>query len=321
VKSRRGGLGRGLGALIPGAVEAPAAGAALVPLESIRPNPQQPRRHFDEAELEALADSIREHGVLQPLVVTREGAGHVLIAGERRLRAARLAGLAEVPVVFRETQDPLNSLALSLVENIQRHDLNALEEAEAYRQLVEDFALTQETVARQVGRSRAHVANSLRLLGLAPAVRSALLGGAITAGHARALAALDPAVQETALRRILREEMNVRETEALARELAAKAPSASPPAILRPPPSSADLVWLENAIRDALQAKVRLVRRRRGGRLVIDWFDDEELDALYARLVGASGLGPPIISEGVTPSSSPQPRAMHGGLPSEEGAS
>ncbi|HEV3231699.1 MAG TPA: ParB/RepB/Spo0J family partition protein, partial [Candidatus Dormibacteraeota bacterium] len=208
-------------------------------------------------------------------------------AGERRLRASRLAGLVEVPVVLRASMDDRESLALSLVENIQRHDLNALEEAEAYRQLLEDFGLTQEAVARQVGRSRAHVANSLRLLTLAGAVRSALLGGAITAGHARALASLPESAQETALRRILREEMNVRETETLARQLAGH-PREAPAGGRRPEAApSPDMLAMEGAIRDALQAKVRLVRRRRGGRVVIDWFTDEELDALYRRLTGA----------------------------------
>jgi ParB family chromosome partitioning protein len=284
----RGGLGRGLGALIPGA-DSPSAGGGgslqRVPLEAIRANPQQPRQAFDEAELRSLADSIRQHGVLQPLLVTRDAEGaYTLIAGERRLRASRLAGLHDVPVVVRDQPAGDDNLALSLVENIQRHDLNALEEAEAYRQLLEDFALTQEDVGRRVGRTRAHITNSLRLLGLAPALQGALLGGAITAGHGRALAALDHERQEHALRLVLRDDLNVRQTEELARTIAgATLPGSRQRG--RPAPS-ADTRALEDRFRQALQAKVTLTRTGKRGRLLIQFSDDEELGRLYTLIVG-----------------------------------
>ncbi|MEA2647130.1 MAG: ParB family transcriptional regulator, chromosome partitioning protein [Chloroflexota bacterium] len=284
--AKRRGLGRGLDALIPGAgaVEAAPSGIASLPIDLVQPNPQQPRQRFSDAELGALADSIRQHGILQPLLVARGAGGYQLIAGERRLRAARMAGLTQVPVTLREAPEAEVSLALSLIENVQRDELNALEEAEAYRRLLEEFNLTHEAVARQVGKTRAHITNSLRLLGLAPAVQGALLSGAISAGHARALAGLDAGAQEDALRRVLRDEMNVREAEALARE----AGSAAPP---RPGRRrgrvelDAQSRELEDHFRTALQAPVTLRRRRRGGRLVVEFHSDEELDALYRRIV------------------------------------
>lgn len=288
----RRGLGRGLSALIPGS-EATAPSAAMglrVPIDDIEPNPQQPRTQFTDADLGALADSIRQHGVLQPLLVHRSAGGYRLIAGERRLRAARIAGLAEVPVTIHETPEAEAGLALSLIENVQRDDLNPLEEAEAYRRLLEDFQMTQESVARQVGKTKAHISNCLRLLNLSPALRSALLAGAVTAGHARALASLSAEVQEDGLRRIVRDELNVRQTEALARDMGA------PRAVRaigrrRGPVSDPQTQELEGQFRDALQAPVHLTRRRRGGRLVIEFFSDEELDALYRRLVRRE-LGP-----------------------------
>jgi ParB family chromosome partitioning protein len=288
VANRRG-LGRGLGALIPGGDATPAApgvpaAVVSVPIDEIEPNPQQPRRRFNDAELGALADSIRQHGILQPLVVHRHGGSYRLIAGERRLRAAKVAGLVEVPITLHETPDAEGSLALSLIENVQRDDLNPLEEAEAYRRLLEEFQITQESVARRVGKTRAHITNSLRLLTLAPALKSALLSEAITAGHARALAGLDGPAQEEGLRRVLKQELNVRQAEALARDLGAG--TATPRAGRRrgalPDPQT---VELETHFRTALQAPVSLTRRNRGGRLVIEFHSDEELNALYRRLV------------------------------------
>ncbi len=221
--TRRRGLGRGLDALIPAQEVLPPAGAAVleVPPDAIRPNPRQPRSRIDAEDLQALAASIREHGVLQPLIVSREGqeGGFILIAGERRLEAARLAGLATVPVVVREA-DEAQHLSLALIENLQRTDLNPLEAAEGYRQLVEDFGLSQERVAALVGKSRAAISNTLRLLRLAPAVREALASGKISEGHARALLALPtPQAQAAALQTIVRRELSVRQAEELARRL------------------------------------------------------------------------------------------------------
>jgi ParB family chromosome partitioning protein len=280
---RHGGLGRGLGAIIPGGqLTARAPGVATLPVEAIEANPDQPRRVFADAEMEGLVASIRDHGVLQPLVVTRHGGGYRLIAGERRLRAARTAGLSEVPVVLRDEPGPQESLALSLIENVQRHDLNPLEEAEAFRRLLDEFGLSHEAIGRQVGKSRSHITNSLRLLGLVPAVQGALLSTAIAAGHARAIAGVPESLQEEALRRVLRTSMSVRETEALARELAEGRGTRRPARARELDPDSRAL---ETQFREALQARVTLTRGRRGGRLVIQFASEEELDALYRFVV------------------------------------
>jgi len=282
---RRGGLGRGLGALIPGGqMTASAHGVSTLPVESIEANPDQPRQAFNDAEMEGLTSSVREHGILQPLVVSRHGAGYRLVAGERRLRAARAAGLTEVPVVVRDAPEGREGLALALIENIQRHDLNALEEAEAYRRLLEEFDLTHEAIAREVGKTRTHVSNSMRLLGLVPAVQGALMSDAISAGHARALASLPDEAQEEGLRRILRGEFNVRQTEAMARTLAGGGPAIGPTGS-RSREKDPDTRALESQFRDALQARVSLERGRKGGKLVVQFASDEELDNLYRFVV------------------------------------
>jgi ParB family chromosome partitioning protein len=250
-------------------------------VDEVSSNPDQPRRLFADEELRSLADSIKRHGLLQPLVVVRGEGGYRLIAGERRLRAARLAGMTEVPVFIREAAQGEESLALSLVENIQRHDLNALEEADAYRRLTEEFGHTQEAVARQVGHTQAHVGNTLRLLGLVPAVKSALQSGSISAGHARALAGLHQDMQEDALRRVLRDDLNVRQTEQLVRESAGRKVAQRRPRKV----ADAQLHALEAEFARALGTRVSLSRNGKKGRLVIEFFSDEELDALYRRLV------------------------------------
>jgi ParB family chromosome partitioning protein len=282
---RKRGLGRGLGALMGGSqpIQARSSAAGRVSIDAIHANPEQPRREFDSNELAALADSIREHGILQPLLVVSRENGYRLIAGERRLRAARMAGLTEVPVTLHEEPGPQASLALSLIENIQRHDLNALEEAQAYRRLIDDFQMSQEDTARQVGRTRAHVSNTLRLLGLAPAVQGALLSSAISAGHARALGGLSEGAQEDILRRILRDELNVRQTEQLVQVAAQSADRPRKPR--RRHEQDPETRELEARFRDALQTKVSLQRKRTGGRLVIEFYSDEELGGLYRRLV------------------------------------
>jgi ParB family chromosome partitioning protein len=282
---RKRGLGRGLGALMQGShpIQARSAASGRVSIDAIHANPEQPRREFDANELAALADSIRRHGVLQPLLVVPRENGYRLIAGERRLRAARMAGLTDVPVTLHEEPGASASLALSLIENIQRHDLNPLEEAQAYRRLIEEFQIGQEETARQVGRTRAHVSNSLRLLSLAPAIQGALMSSAITAGHARALASLSPEAQEDVLRRILRDELSVRQTEELVRIAARTGDKPRKPRRrVEQDPETRDL---EARFREALQTKVSLQRKRKGGRLVIEFYSDEELDGLYRRLV------------------------------------
>jgi ParB family chromosome partitioning protein len=220
----RGGLGRGLDALIP------RTGATVreVEVSHIRPNPAQPRLHFEQAALDELADSIREHGVLQPLIVSRTLEGYTLIAGERRLRAARLAGRSTVPVVVKEAA-PEDALTLALVENLQRADLTPVEEAMAYRELVETHHLTQEQVAARVGRSRASVTNRLRLLTLPPHTAGLLAEGAITEGHARALLGCpDSTVLDALADRVVREGLSVRQVEELVRRTQAAADAAPP---------------------------------------------------------------------------------------------
>jgi ParB family transcriptional regulator, chromosome partitioning protein len=216
------------------------------------------------------------HGVLQPVIVARAGDGYALVAGERRWRAAQLAGLPTIPALVKDVT-PEERLALALVENLQRQDLTPLEEAAAYQQLVTEHGLTQEAVATRVGKSRVAVANALRLLQAAPAVRAALAGGAITAGHARALlSASDPEAQEAMLARVVAQDLSVRATEALARR--------GMGALIREPkPALPEIAALEQELRQALSTKVQVQRARRGGRIVIHYFSDEELQSLYER--------------------------------------
>jgi ParB family chromosome partitioning protein len=287
---RKTGLGRGLEALIPVAGEDVAAGAQgaaqgviEAPLASISPNPHQPRAPIRDQDLVELAASIQEHGIIQPLVVNRVPDGYQLIAGERRWRAARLAGLSTVPVVVKDVA-PSEMLELALVENLQRADLNALEEAMAYRQLTEDFGLTQEQVARRVGKSRVAVSNTLRLLKAARGVQEALLADQISEGHARALLGLEQAeAQEAALKTVLKRELNVRQTEELVRRLLGLHREEQRPAREISPQTRA----LETRFREALGTKVNLTRKGAGGRIVIHFYSEEELDALYERIIGS----------------------------------
>lgn len=280
---RKSGLGRGLEALIPAAEEAEAAARGVIeaPLASIAPNPLQPRAPIRDQDLVELAASIEEHGIIQPLVVSRVPDGYQLIAGERRWRAARLAGLSQVPVIVKDVA-PSEMLELALVENVQRSDLNALEEAMAYRQLIDEFALTQEQVARRVGKSRVAVANTLRLLKAARGVQEALLEDRISEGHARALLGLEQAeAQEAALKTVLKHGLNVRQTEELVRRLLGQDREEQQPAREVSPETRA----LEARFREALGTKVNLTRSGKGGRVVIYFYSDEELDALYERFV------------------------------------
>lgn len=273
------GLGRGLGALIP----RPSTGLREVPVEQIKPNPWQPRTNFDQTELEELAQSIREHGVLQPVLVSQQADGSFqLITGERRWRAVQLAGLSTVPAMVKEAT-PQASLEMALVENIQRRDLNPLEEAHAFRQLLEEHNMTQEALANRVGKSRVAVTNTLRLLHLPEPVQAALAEGAITEGHARAiLTAVDDDRRVALLKRVVQEQLSVRATEALARELNLDKPVAEAQASTADPETER----LEEEFRHALGTRVRLVRGRDGaGRLVIHFYSAEELQGLYEAIV------------------------------------
>jgi len=279
---RRSGLGKGLEALIP-VSEEPRRGLAEVPVSSITPNPMQPRTALDPAALEELAASIREHGMIQPLIVTEQGPErYQLIAGERRWQAARMAGLGTVPVVVKEAS-PQQLLELALVENIQRADLNPLEEASAYRQLVEEFDLTQEQVAERVGKSRVAVTNTLRLLRLPTEAKQALADGTIREGHARALLGLDRTeAQVAALKTVTAKGLNVRQTEELVRRLQAHRPPKKESKAVSP-----EILALEEEFRDTLGTKVNLYRNQKGrGRLVIHFYSEEELQAIYDVIIG-----------------------------------
>jgi ParB family chromosome partitioning protein len=283
------GLGRGLDALIPSMAEDERP--REIAIDDVVANPYQPRRQFDEAGLEDLAASIREHGLLQPILVTAVDGGYQLIAGERRLRAAKMAGLSRIPAVVRSA-DQQQQLGLALVENLQRSDLNAMDEARAFRRLIDEFGLTQEQVAARVGRSRPSIANTLRLLDTSASVQQAVTDGRISEGHARALASVDePAPQEELLAFVVSRELSVRDTERLARELReARDTAASPaaPAANSTAASAADpdLEQMEKLLRDALATKVRLQPGARGGRITITYFDADDLARLVDRLAG-----------------------------------
>ena len=276
----KGGLGRGLEALIPAGL----AGTTEVEVDRIARNPRQPRQQINPEELRELADSVREHGLLQPLVVSRlttEGPHrYQLIAGERRLEAARLAGLTRVPVVVRDAT-PEETLELALVENLQRADLKPLEEASAYQRLADEFGLTQEQIAAKVGKSRSAVANALRLLGLPADVKAALARGEISEGHARALLGLrDDEERRSALGEIVRGRLSVRSTEELVRRRgeARERREADRGA-------QEEIRAVEDAFRAALGTRVSLVRRGQGGHLIIHFYSEEQLQALYDLLV------------------------------------
>ena len=293
------GLGRGLSALIPdtpaGAEQAPLGSVYEAPIDSITPNPEQPRTAFDDDALDELTASVREHGVIQPLLVTqlpdepgspREPPRFQLIAGERRLRAAQAAGLERVPVTVRESV-PREQLVLALIENVQREDLNPLEESRAYKRLVDEYGLTQQQVAERVGRSRASVTNRLRLLDLSQQAQQALVGGAISEGHARALLAVrDPDEQIEALARVQREGLSVRDTERLVQRVADG--GRKPRRAAAPDP---DLEAVVEALRRELGTKVSMRRGARGrGTLTIHFGGDEELNGVLDRLLPEDAL-------------------------------
>ena len=278
------GLGRGLAALIPqrGPTD---NGSIEIPVARIRENPRQPRLRIDDGALEALAASIREHGVIQPILVIETIDGYQLVAGERRVRAARLAGLDHIPAIVRELADR-EQLELALVENLQREDLDPIEAARAYRQLIDDFAFTQEDLAARVGRARSTVANTLRLLELNSAVQDALVAGSISEGHARAIGGLPTDTQAHVVSAVVEDDLSVRQTEELVRRLREPRPVAAEAA--PKPAADPDVERVEEDLRRSLGTKVRLTRTRRGGRITIEYYGDEELARLYQRLVGGA---------------------------------
>jgi ParB family chromosome partitioning protein len=285
--ARPGGLGKGLGALIPTGAVQPGASLQELPTAVIHANPQQPREHFDEESLAALAESIREVGVLQPVLVRAHGDGYELIAGERRWRAARRVGLQTIPAIIRQADDAA-VLQQSIVENVQREELNPLEEAAAYQQLIEDFSLTHDDVASRVGKSRATVTNMLRLLQLPPAIQRYVKDGNLRMGHARALLGTpDRAFQEQLARRAVNDDLSVREVEDAirARTDAPPARTSGPRAPkLRPP----GLLELEELLSDYLETRVQVTMGPRHGKVQIDFATLEDLERIYRTMIEGS---------------------------------
>jgi len=278
----RSGLGKGLDALIPSGQKTSAgeSGISHIAVDLIQRNPRQPREKFDIEELENLAASIREHGVIQPLIVSPgKNEIYTLIAGERRLQAARKAGLKTVPVVIRHATDQ-QLLELALIENVQRADLNAIEEAEAYQHLAKEFKLSHETIATRVGKSRVAVTNTLRLLDASAAVKQALVDGRITEGHARALLSLNTAkAQEELLKKVIELDFSVRTTEMMTRKYTGQKPAYKKRSNL-----SADVTDIERRLRSSLGTKVSLKHGKKGGTVTIYYYSDEELDSLLDKL-------------------------------------
>ena len=283
--ARTASLGRGLSALIPQAVSS-TPGPAEIPIDQIERNPYQPRTTFAEEALAELAASIAAHGVLQPVLVTETLDGYRLVAGERRLRAAQMAGLERIPALIRQAGEQ-DLLELALVENLQRTDLNAMEAARAYRQLRDLFGLTNEAIADHVGKARPTVANTMRLLDLEPEVQDAIEAGRIGEGHGRALLGLAPVAQRELLGLTIARGLSVRQVEELARRLREGGRPARVTTVARP--ADAEIERVEDDLRRALGTKVRLARSRRGGRIIIEWYGDEELARLYERLTGGTG--------------------------------
>jgi ParB family chromosome partitioning protein len=283
--AKRRGLGRGLDALIPSGAGADSGDVVQLDVAIIEPNPRQPRRNFDADDLSELAESIAEHGVLQPLLVAQpeESQDYILIAGERRLQAAKQAGLSTVPAVVRQASDQ-QLLVWALIENLQREDLNPIEAAEGYRQLAEDFELSHEAIAERVGKSRSAVSNTLRLLQLPEGLQEAVRVRQISEGHARALLGLPTAKsQKAALETVIDNDLNVRQTEDLVRRLSGKREGTKTKTKKRSPEEKA----LEDELQQSLGTKVTLRTKKKGGTLTIHFYSDEELNSLTDRLLNS----------------------------------
>lgn len=280
------GLGRGLAALIPQRQESRAT--VELPIAMIARNPYQPRQTVEQQALEQLAQSVAEHGILQPILVSEGPDGYRLVAGERRLRAAEMAGLERIPALVR-TVEERDQLAFALVENLQRADLNPLEQARAFRLLVDEFGLTQDEVARRVGRSRSAVANILRLLELAPDVQAAVKAGKISEGHARALGGLDNHSRQVELLNVIVPRgLSVRQTEDLVRRLRDDQRPTSPADTEPVTRHGPELERIESSLRTVLGTKVSVNAGRRGGRIIIEYYDDDDLSRIHERLLGGS---------------------------------
>lgn len=294
--AKRGGLGRGLSALIPGAVEEGGGGLLEVPVGAVSPNPRQPRNMFDDNALDALALSIQEVGVLQPIVVRKVGGGFEIIAGERRLRAAKKAGLATIPAIVRDSDDS-ESLREALIENIHRENLNPIELAEAFRELLEELGLKQETLAERLGVSRSHVANTIRLLQLPAEVQTRLAEGKIQAGHGRALLSLaDADAQNTLALRAAAEELSVREVEELVRNYLEHPSAASEKPSIKAvagSPESSSLAEVEEILSEQLATRVTIQMSKKRGKILIEFGSADDLERIVSEIIGSGpGLAP-----------------------------
>ncbi len=284
VATKQRGLGRGLGALIDDFAVSEEQGAVTkLPLQKVEPNPNQPRKQFDEEQLQALADSIAEHGLLQPLAVRDMGGYYQIIAGERRWRACRMAGIDQVPVVIIEA-DEKKVMELAMVENLQRQDLNPMEEAEGYYTLIHEFGLSQEQAAEKVGRSRPAVANALRLLSLTGELRDMVVDGRISAGHARALLTLPtPKMQKSAAQKIIALQLSVRQTESMCKKMLTEARTEEQAQA----PLSVDYVGeCEKLLTKHMGRKVKIVTGKRKGHFELEFYGQDDLQALYETLLG-----------------------------------
>jgi ParB family transcriptional regulator, chromosome partitioning protein len=296
--AKRGGLGRGLSALIPGAPEAGEAATGLleVPVNAVAPNPKQPRTRFDDETIGSLAASIREVGILQPVIVRRAGDGrYELIAGERRLRAAKVAGLATIPVVLRDSEDA-DVLREALIENIHREDLNPIEQAEAFRQLLEELGLKQEELADRVGVSRSHIANTIRLLGLPLEVQQLLADEKITAGHARPLLSLgDGDAMKALALRIAAEDLSVRHTEEVVRRFIEAPAQKASEKLAKPPEGAGDvgLAEVEEILSEQLATRVSIQMGAKRGKVIIEFGSADDLERIVSEIIGSGpGLAP-----------------------------
>ena len=282
---RRPALGKGLSALIPDAPEPPRGGVMEVDIDLLAPNELQPRVQMDDARLQELADSIKANGIIQPILVRRTGTSYRIIAGERRWRAAQRAGLHKVPVVIRDVKDGADKelLELALVENIQRENLNAVDEALAYRRLADEFGLTQDQISAAVGKDRSSIANFMRLLKLPDEVRADLASGALSMGHARALLSLaDAAAQRQAAREVISRGLSVRDTELLIKKLGT--PRREPEAGAAEARADVHTRAAEDRMRFAVGSRVKIIRRGTGGVIQIDFGSENELNRIYELL-------------------------------------
>ncbi|NLI38409.1 MAG: ParB/RepB/Spo0J family partition protein [Clostridiaceae bacterium] len=279
----RKGLGRGLDALISSAntLDNPRESVFEVKINDVEPNAGQPRKVFDQERLQALAESIKEHGVVQPIIVKQEGSRYVIVAGERRWRASKLAGLKTIPVVVKDLSSR-QVMEIALIENLQREDLNPIEEAEAYKKLMDDYNMTQEDVSKLVGKSRASIANSVRLLTLAKEIQDMLVDGRLTSGHARTLVSVDDQKKQKELADlIINKGLNVREAEKLAAQ-EGKNPSVKKP---RPKPEDFEMTHLVEDLRTIFGTKIDLHRRKDKGRIVIEYYSKDEFDRIIDMLL------------------------------------